>query len=39
MVYDIIEIVRVYGIERGGYGLGISDGMWWCYVKNSEGIL
>ena len=34
MVYDIIEIVRVYGIESGGYGLGMSDGMWWWY---SEG--
>ena len=38
-VYDIIEMVTVYGIESGGYGLGISDGMWWWYMKNSEGIL
>ena len=33
------KIVRVYGIENGGYGLGMSDGMWWYYIKNSEDIL
>ena len=35
----IVSIVRVYVIENGGYGLGMSDGMLWWYMKNSEGIL
>ena len=38
MVYDFIEMVRVHSVEVGGYGLGMSDGMWWCYIKNSEDI-
>ena len=33
MVYDIIDIVRVYGVEVGGYGLGMSDGRWWWYSE------
>ena len=33
MVYVFIEIVTVYGVEVGGYGLGISNGMWWWYSE------